>query len=76
MSWFNNEREVKTSMSKEDILEAMEYGTGDAKHQANQQFPLDEKHLACITNSTESWFKNQSLLIYNNYQIIIRSKLK
>ena len=24
MSWFNNEREVKTSMSKEDILEAMQ----------------------------------------------------
>ena len=24
MSWFNNEREIKTSMSKEDILEAMQ----------------------------------------------------
>ena len=50
---------------RETIIDAIEYGTGDAKYQAHQKFFLDENHLACIINGTESWFKNQSLLIFD-----------
>lgn len=65
---------LKTALS-DGMIEAIEYGTGDAKHQAKQKFALDEKHLACIMNSTESWFMNQSLLIYaheiNNFKDVM-----
>lgn len=56
---------IITSAISEDILEKIEYGTGDAMHQINQQFPLDEKYLGCIMDGTESWFRNQALLLYN-----------
>ncbi|MGK0389126.1 MAG: hypothetical protein ACI94Y_001862 [Maribacter sp.] len=70
--FYNTEDEIATPFTdsllrtalSDGMIEAIEYGTGDAKHQAKQKFDLDEKHLACIINSTESWFINQSLLTY------------
>jgi hypothetical protein len=70
--FYNTKGEIATPLSdsllrsalSDGMIEAIEYGTGDAKHQAKQKFELDENHLACIINSTESWFMNQSLLTY------------
>lgn len=71
--FYNNQDEIENPLPdsllknalSEDIISEMEYGTGYAKYKTNIQIPLDEKYAACIMDGAESWYRNQSLLIYD-----------
>ena len=52
----------------ESLFEEIGFQTGGAKYEAMMQFPLDENHVGCVLNINESWYKQQSLLVFDNSQ--------
>ncbi len=73
LHFFNLEDEISNPIADsilsngldKSISEQLDYQTGMAKYDPLFQFPLDEENAACILNMNESWFKKQSLLVYN-----------
>lgn len=74
LHFYNIEDDIEESLGdsivekalSESLLEKIGFQTGDTKYETIMQYSLGDNYTACILNANESWYKQQSLLLYNN----------
>lgn len=76
LHFYNIEDDIEKSLADsivenglpESLFGKIGFQTGDVKYEAMMQFPLDENHIGCVLNINESWYKQQSLLVFDKSQ--------